>query len=169
MTLTLNKPEAGTQDWDIPVNENWDRIENEVNGKAATDLSNLTATGQAKFDAKANVDLSNLNNTGNAAASNLNSKGIRTVIETYRNGTSWYRVWSDGWIEQGGFIEHLAVSASVTVSFPKPFSETNYFCCPSWKSISYGGVGWTGRTTTGMTIQNAAGGATPIFWMACGY
>lgn len=31
MTLTLNKPSAGTQNWDVPVNENWERIEQEVN------------------------------------------------------------------------------------------------------------------------------------------
>lgn len=31
MTLVLNKPAAGTQNWDVPVNENWERIEREVN------------------------------------------------------------------------------------------------------------------------------------------
>ena len=60
MTLTLNKPEAGTQDWDIPVNENWDRIEGAVNtldsGKATTSLNNLTSDGQALFNAKLNAD-----------------------------------------------------------------------------------------------------------------
>lgn len=27
-----------------------------------------------------------------------------TVVESYRNGTEWYRVWSDGWLEQGGQV-----------------------------------------------------------------
>lgn len=56
MTLTLNKPEAGTQDWDVPVNQNWTRIEGAVNtldsGKATTSLNNLNASGQARFNAK---------------------------------------------------------------------------------------------------------------------
>lgn len=113
-----------------------------LDNKANISLSNLDATGQAKFDAKANVslnnldaagqaiingkadiNLSNLNNTGNAAASNLNSKGIRTVVETYVNGTNWYRVWSDGWIEQGGKGNS---GAYIIQNFLKPFSNANY-------------------------------------------
>ena len=39
--------------------------------------------------------------------------------ETWKSGTSWYRVWSDGYIEQGG-----RSSGSVTTSFVKPFSNT---------------------------------------------
>ena len=53
--------------------------------KADVSLSNLSAAGQAKFDAKANVDLSNLNATGNAkfanpSLSNVNSTGKQTVV-----------------------------------------------------------------------------------------
>lgn len=33
MTITLNKPKAGTQNWDVPVNENWEMIEKELNAK----------------------------------------------------------------------------------------------------------------------------------------
>ena len=93
--------------------------------KANIDLNNLSTAGQAIINGKANIDLSNLNNTGNAAASNLNSKGIRTVIETYVNGTSWYRVWSDGWIEQGGNFQ-TTISNFQTVNLIKPFTSTNY-------------------------------------------
>lgn len=55
---------------------------------AKTDLSNLDANGQAKFDAKANVDLSNLNATGqakldaklNTDASNFTATVKQTVV-----------------------------------------------------------------------------------------
>lgn len=30
MTLTLNKPSAGTQNWDVPVNENWETLEDYI-------------------------------------------------------------------------------------------------------------------------------------------
>ena len=42
------------------------------------------------------------------------------VTKTWRSGTEWYRVWSDGWIEQGGH------GTGGTCTFNKPFSNTNY-------------------------------------------
>ena len=53
MTLTLNKPTAGTRNWDVPVNQNWTDIENAVNVKADTDLSNLDTTGEGVIDGRA--------------------------------------------------------------------------------------------------------------------
>ena len=47
-----------------------------------------------------------------------------TVVETYQNGTSWYRIWSDGWCEQGGFTN--SGNNSVTVTLLEPFANTNY-------------------------------------------
>ena len=169
-----------------------------LNGKANTSLSNIDATGQAKFDAKANVDLnnlstagqailngkadinlSNLNNTGNAAASNLNSKGIRTVVETYQNGNNWYRVWSDGWIEQGGAQTNTSAGAiTVTVSLIRAFATTNYTVmrAPFW-GAGWGGAGSDGyttgifsQTTTGFTCATHANSmVSKIMWFACGY
>lgn len=34
-----------------------------------------------------------------------------TVIETYQNGTEWYRLYDDGWVEQGGIYSNAAVGA----------------------------------------------------------
>ena len=47
------------------------------------------------------------------------------IVETYRNGTEWYRVWSDGWLEQGG--RYRAPSTAIhTITFLKPFANTEY-------------------------------------------
>lgn len=48
-----------------------------------------------------------------------------SVVETYQNGQSWYRVYDDGWCEQGGYT---AVPASQYASayFLKPYKDTNY-------------------------------------------
>ena len=43
------------------------------------------------------------------------------VIENYVNGTSWYRCFSDFWVEQGN-----RESSNRNVNLPKPFSGTNY-------------------------------------------
>ena len=32
MTVSLNKPNPGDRNWDVPVNQNWTTIENELNG-----------------------------------------------------------------------------------------------------------------------------------------
>lgn len=50
------------------------------------------------------------------------------VTETYVNGTSWYRIWSDGWCEQGGYINSDVSTPSngVVVTFLKPFLDSNY-------------------------------------------
>lgn len=54
-----------------------------------TDLQYLESNIQGKLDLKADkTDLTKYNKS--------------YVTTTYRNGTSWYRVWSDGWCEQGG-------------------------------------------------------------------
>lgn len=48
------------------------------------------------------------------------------VVETYKNDTSWYRVYSDGWCEQGGELTTINVDTTTTVSLLKPYSNTNY-------------------------------------------
>lgn len=47
------------------------------------------------------------------------------VVETYQNGSSWYRIWSDGWCEQGGFVDATAV-ATITINLLKPYANSNY-------------------------------------------
>lgn len=42
------------------------------------------------------------------------------VTETYKNEGSWYRVWSDGWCEQG-FLTHAGM-----ITFLKTYGDTNY-------------------------------------------
>lgn len=51
---------------------------------------------------------------------NAASRGY--VVESYRNGTDWYRIYSDGWIEQGGSIAFSSSTYIATFNFIKPFS-----------------------------------------------
>lgn len=50
------------------------------------------------------------------------------IVEAQRNATEWYRVWSDGWIEQGGeaFQDN---AAAYVVQLLKPYINTDYFAC----------------------------------------
>jgi hypothetical protein len=92
----------------------------------------------------------------------------QVVVQTYKNGASWYRVWSDGWIEQGGYSS----SMPVTVTLLKAFSNTNYTVQATMYSnnnvANYENVAVTNRTVNGFkiyqhTINNQ------ISWYACGY
>ena len=54
---------------------------------------------------------------------------VVVIVENYANGTSWYRVYSDGWVEQGGQVT-IGTDSSYTVTFAnfglKNMKDTNY-------------------------------------------
>lgn len=62
-------------------------------------------------------------------------EGLPHIVETYSNGTDWYRVYSDKWLEQGG------TTSRGTITFKKPFKDTNY-------SITVNGLGISSNTAT---------------------
>ena len=79
---------------------------------------------------------------------------------------NWYRKWSDGFIEQGGYV-----SAKSTVTFPTAFSTTNYTAIASGKDDDWWqdfGMSTYSYTTTSMLvyINKVRFGA---YWMAYGY
>ncbi len=108
--------------------------------------------------------------TSKATTSSSASKARpAVVIQNYVNGTSWYRVWSDGWIEQGGKVS--MTNSTITVSLLKTFSNTNYFV-----------TGIKNRDLARyypLTVLTVARGSfvfategdlnCPVFWRACGY
>ena len=93
--------------------------------------------------------------------------GLSVVAESY-GANSWYRKYSDGWIEQGG---KTTGSSEVTLTFPLAFSNTNYsfVCNTQGNSTSYGykRSAWiSSRTATTVTLGSDAG--DPAVWYACG-
>lgn len=54
--------------------------------------------------------------------------GNSKVIEEWHEGTEWYRVWSDGFIEQGGEAT-ASNNGLATITLHKPYSSTNYQAC----------------------------------------
>ena len=47
------------------------------------------------------------------------------ITQTWHSGSNWYRVWSDGFIEQGGVVR-LGGSNPKTIPLNHKFSNTNY-------------------------------------------
>lgn len=127
-----------------------------VTNVGSTDVVNIS-TGLAQAETR----ISALENHGAGA----------TVVESYRNGTKWYRVWSDGWIEQGG---QLNKNATQTVTLLKPFVDAQYhlLILPNygtgtivWDEICYrtDSADNYARTTTSFRVGPKVGD-----WYACG-
>ena len=103
---------------------------------ANTNLSNLTATGEAHFDnTYAKTDLSNLTaglsntlcTTKATTTSSASSATPAVVVTNYLSGSSWYRIYSDGWCEQGG-IKSISSNqyGETTVNLLQTMANTNY-------------------------------------------
>lgn len=90
------------------------------------------------------------------------------VTETYVNGTSWYRVYSDGWCEQGGSI---AAATNGTVSLLKPFVDTTYKVLISTTSQNANFTNNPAVDTKAISsfTWGAYQGSNSYDWMACGY
>ena len=53
--------------------------------------------------------------------------GAAQVVESGKTDDTWYRVWSDGLIEQGGTLAIKKDGYSGgTITFPKPFTKITY-------------------------------------------
>ena len=107
------------------------------------------------LNGKADVDLSNV----------PTSKGILT--ESYINGTSWYRVYSDGWCEQGG-----QATISQSISLLKNYSDTNYTAVIAESTTAAGSNGTpliAFKTTSGFTVGAVYGDFGVANWYTCGH
>lgn len=96
------------------------------------------------------------------------------VRESWKSGASWYRVWSDGWIEQGGKTASSGNDISVSVTLHKPFSDTNYYVNltsnTTTTTFNTAQPNWvTAKTTTTFTAHIDCYGAGGSDWYACGY
>lgn len=90
------------------------------------------------------------------------------VTNSWRSGANWYRVWSNGWIEQGG-VASFSNAQSGTVKFNKTFGHspsvvwtplTQTICEANLKSVSTSNFSW---------MFNVGGRTGSSHWYACGY
>ena len=89
------------------------------------------------------------------------------VTETYINGASWYRIWSDGWCEQGGYSD-----AGQDISLLKPYKDSNYTLTIGLNGYTgntptFAAIGYTNKTVTGFTFTIYQG--SPGDWETKGY
>ena len=92
---------------------------------AASQADILEAVGQVTGGSISQPTLEGLQSQISANASNI-VKPVRYVVETWSSGTEWYTKYNDGWKEQGGRTEQVLIGAEKTITFPLPFSSTDY-------------------------------------------
>jgi hypothetical protein len=95
------------------------------------------------------------------------------IVETWKSddGSSWYRKYSDGWIEQGGVTPNVNAD-SHTVTLNTPFTTVNYhvnfITTGTGKDGSFGHC-VSERTNTTFTMYDYLMNGVPVLWYACGY
>ena len=105
-----------------------------------------------------------------------NTYNLRYVVESYSSGTNWYRLYNDGWLEQGGVHPYSGVSNHYRVVFPKPFTDTNYHISKTnryyqdstnnARCFNFYSRNTTYADTWDADTNNSGNGFS---WMACGY
>ena len=146
-----------------------------ADGNVLVDVGAKTVNGN-RPDGSGNVNLGlhavatsgNYNDLTNKPSIPANPNAY--VTQTWRSGTEWYRVWSDGWIEQGGH------GTGGTCTFNKSFSNTNYTFNVQPSNWYTSHPDWiaayelrAGRTTAKTSIAYYAGGDQGWDWRASGY
>ena len=111
-------------------------------------------------------------------ADKLDKSAVKAYIkETYVNGTSWYRIYSDGWCEQGGRIQNNSTSGT-PITYLKPMKDVNYSIITSWNGNSINDYGYNyhcvNATTTGATLVVHLNNAVTangiyVYWTVKGY
>lgn len=89
----------------------------------------------------------------------------KIVVEANQTGDSWYRKYSDGWIEQGGRVS--AGTGEVTVTLVKPMRGSDYslICTANFSSATP--ISYIGRYATNFKATRSAN--TIFTWEARGY
>lgn len=95
---------------------------------------------------------------------NAASRGY--VVESYHNGTEWYRIYSDGWCEQGFYDTS---NADHVVTLLTPMADKNYVVSIGQSgdgaSASVGRSTWKEKTATTLKLKSV----TPTDWVIAGY
>lgn len=155
---TSSVPDKITQ-FDGSNKINFDKL---LIGKVTIENSQITSVKTVPYNSK---EVTVVNQNHNAH-----------IIETYQNEHSWYRIWSDGFVEQGGIVLDMGVNCSRDVTLLKPYKNTNYSVIASFRTVYTGSWGNTmGVVPISNSLFRVAQGwygdpiAVDIQWRTCGY
>lgn len=137
---------TGTE-WMVGMCGGW-----KVNGKITTHSLHLAGSGKLMVD----------------------RQEVRYVKQSYLAGdsTKWYRLWSDGWIEQGGTF---TAKEDSTINYPTPFANNLGEIRTLIATISSGNYGnldfaaYEANNTSFNLVGSGWSGPVRFNWFACGF
>ena len=89
------------------------------------------------------------------------------ITKTWRNGSQWYRKWSDGFIEQSGTFRDTDYT---DVTLNTPFSTTTYAVfLSSTVAADELRLAFTKSKTSTFRAIGLSSSAYDYYWYACGY
>lgn len=101
---------------------------------------------------------------------NINASSRGYLVESYVNGRSWYRVYSDGWCEQGGQI--TVTKAATNITLLKSYKDNNYNavgCQANTNTAGYHTINVGQYNATQIQIRQNVVGSPLVNWIAMGY
>jgi hypothetical protein len=147
-------------EYSVPANLTYYVVGNTTNYEGMSDVvsQGMTILEQVNqgLSSKADVDLSN--------------SSVVHIIDTYINGTSGYRIYSDGYCEQWGYTP---ITGNTIVTLSKIFADTNY-CITTGDhytnntDIYAADVGVT-KTTSSFSLYHSTTSGYTTYWKATGY
>lgn len=120
-----------------------------------SNLSNINFMSLAQYNA---LETKNSNEIYNVECA--------VVVNSYNDGTNWFRKWSDGWVEQGGIVP-LTMK---TVTLMLGFQDENYTLLLT-PYIGTNATVWVSErktTTFSWNVYTPAGTVNNVLWNACG-
>ena len=106
----------------------------------------------------------------------LNQRTETHVVDKGETSTTWYRKYSDGWVEQGGIVNDADFYSNSSVTFPIPFRDTNYSLCVGSKNNPYNDSSLVSAifctktsNKSSFEIFNYSKVTSNATWFACGY
>lgn len=118
------------------------------------------------------VDIDEIATDLNGKVDKANLVEAHCIIESYQNGTSWYRVYSDGWCEQGASetITNATSATAKTINFLKEFKNTNYIVLYQPTTSFANDMDSRYLTVKTKTISSfSVSYSCSANWYACGY
>lgn len=157
----------GTNAWKLGLKVGYDSVADEMFTQAPTPASATDNSSKIATTAWVRNHRCTTNATTTSTAS---VDAPAYVVQNYKSGTSWYRIWSDGWIEQGGFY-YPKTSGTVTVNLPKAYLDTNYniTIAASWSGGHPENVNNSNKKTTSFQLVAGTGSNFGVYWRCAGY
>lgn len=106
-------------------------------------------------------------NKGSLGANEISLvSGVGVILASYTSDTSWYRKWSDGWVEQGGTFTSLYNQA---VTLIVPMTDTNYTILTSKTNMGSAVIIVDTVTTTSFKVYGRGQGGSGFGENVSGY